>query len=222
MAQTLTLDDFLVPPIGFKADLNPQSSTSFTLANPGSIGGTRAVTFTNNYSSGSFSSLNFNSVPFTSSASGRQNGATISLPAGGGPSGDVDLEFVYFANGAGLGVDLTIYPEIALLWEGDHHGFQNSSSVSLALEDSLGNTHTETFSYAAGTPNVYFIETLRWNLNEFANEGVNLSDIDKITLLVNTDGSADYQFSSLIAVPEPSSVLMMVLSCGAFLFHRRR
>ena len=223
MAQTLTIDDFLTTPIASVVNLAPQSSTSYTLASPGALGGTRAVSFTNNYDLSVDSTLVFFTSTVTSNGSGRQIGGAIATPSPGSNPSDVDLEFVYFANGAGLGADLTPYPEIALLWEGDHHGFGNDSSVSLTLEDSLGNPHTETFSWAAGIPNDdMFVETLRWDLNKFDNEGVDLSDVDKITLSINTDHSADYAFSSLALVPEPSTSAMAALSFGVFLTRRKR
>lgn len=222
IAQSLMIDDFLVPSPSLKVNINPQESTSFTLSNSGTIGGTRGVTLTNNYPSpGIRSSLYFSDSP-TIIGSGRLNSASLSLPTGGGVTGDVDLSFIYDANGTGLGANLTAYPEIAFLWEGDHHGFNNSSFVSLTLEDSLGNTHAEIFSYPVMANENYFIETLKWDTDDFSNAGVNITDVDKITLHINTDASADYTFSSFTLIPEPSSVLVMTLSCGAFLFRRKR
>lgn len=219
-AQSLMLDDFLSDNFVI-LDTAPQATENASMSNSGTIGGTRDVRITNNYpvSAPGFRGI-FSDTPFSSGKSSRDIGTTLNLPTGGGTNGDVDWVFTYNANGAGLGANLTKYPTIELLWEGDHHGFLNGSFVSLMLEDSLGNTHTETFSWNAGIPNQVFVETTVWDLSLYSNAGVNISDVDAIVFAGNTDGSADYAFSGLTAVPEPSAVFVAMLSV-VFLARRR-
>ena len=102
---------------------------------------------------------------------------------------------VSYDNNGGLSLDVSSYPSIAI-WDASNDNTPTDWSVTLT---SPGQSHTETIS-KAGT----FGGNLDFALASFAGGGVDLSNVDSVTMTIDFDGyGGDATVHALALVPEP-------------------
>lgn len=221
-AQTLVIDDFSSPgPSSQFLGAFGGSPDSALFASPGALGGFREVNLMNNFpvTTNRVAWL-FSASPSPSLLTGNPLAGLLSSDTGG----RAEWSITYDGNGSGLGVDLSSFSSFVLSWEGDQDEFEFDTSMTITLTDSQSRSASSTVLWQAGQMLPSRALDTSWALSDFsaAGTGIDLSDIDSIRWSGVGDESMDASFSSLRAIPEPSSLLLIGIGAGAFVFSSRR
>ncbi len=128
------------------------------------------------------------------------------------------FSLLYDANGAGLNADLSLGEELVVSWLPDHVGFGKNSWMAFTLTDGNGASYKSTEVWGTPDwPDSYDFLTTTFDLGDFADNGVSLSNIRSIFFEYESDYANDaaFDFLKVTTVPEPMSVALFMLGAGA-------